>query len=141
MADPVGTYLTVLFIGIGLTVVVGLILMRSVRPFLEDIFERPETAASVTRLIVVLFHLIVLGLVALVASIGLTLGDPLQTVVVRIGLVLLVLGAAHGATLLVLARLRARRRVQGLLTAQEAQAEQARVAGQPYPVVEPGHGR
>jgi len=123
MADPVSIYLTVLFIGIALTIVVGQILIRSGRPYLEDAFPRPGTASSVTGLVVVLFHLIVLGVIALVVSVDITLAHPLQTIVVRTGLVLLVLGAAYGATLLMLARLRARRRQQLLIDERTAQLE------------------
>lgn len=128
MVDPVSTYLTVLFLGIVLTVVVGQILIRSSRPFLEDVFPDPDTARSVTRLLVVLFHLVVLGVIALVATIDITFDHAVQTIVVRFGLVLLVLGAAHAGTLFVLARLRARRRLQLRLDERNAQAEQARQA-------------
>ena len=128
MADQAGSYFVVLFVGIALTVVVGQILVRSVRPFLEDVFQHPETSASVTRLLVVLFHLVVLGVIALVATIGITFDHPVQTIVVKLGLVLLVLGAAHAGTLLALARLRARRRMQMLLDEKSAQAEQLRQA-------------
>lgn len=157
MGNPVGTYLTVLFIGIALTVVVGQILIRSGRPFLEDVFRERETARSVTRLLVVLFHLIVLGVIALVATINITLAHPIQTIVVRLGLVLLVVGVAYGGTLLVLTRLRARRRMQMRLDERASQAEQARQAQPPQygpqgmdaqyppspasPVIEPGPGR
>lgn len=128
MVDPVSTYLTVLFLGIVLTIIVGQILIRSGRPFLEDVFPEPETARSVTRLLVVLFHLVVLGVIALVATIDITLAHPIQTIVVRFGLVLLVLGAAHAGTLFVLTRLRARRRMQLRLDERNAQAEQVRQA-------------
>jgi hypothetical protein len=161
MTDPVSIYLTVLFIGVGLTVVVGQILIRSGRPILEDVFPRPGAASSVTQLLVVLFHLVVLGIIALVASMDVTLDHPLQTIVVRIGLILLVLGIAYGSTLLVLARLRARRRQQLLTDEHNAQVERAQQAqqyGQPgagaypaaqtypqaariHPVSEPGPGR
>ena len=165
MTDPASTYLTVLFIGIALTVGVGQILIRSGRPFLQDVFREQETARSVTRLLVVLFHLIVLGVIALVATIDITLEHPVQTIVVRLGLVLLVVGAAYGGTLLLLTRLRARRRMQMRFDDQAMQAEQARQAqalqygpqeygpqglggqyppgstAQTHPVIEPGSGR
>lgn len=128
MDDPLNVYLTVLFIGVGLTLVVGQILVRSGRPFLEDVFRSPGTASSVTRLLVVLFHLVVLGIIALIASIDITLDHPVQTIVVRTGLVLLVLGMAYAATLLVLARLRARRRDQLLTDEHNAQVERAQQA-------------
>ena len=160
MTDPASTYLTVLFIGIALTVGVGQILIRSGRPFLEDVFRERETARSVTRLLVVLFHLIVLGVIALVATIDITLEHPVQTIVVRLGLVLLVVGAAYGGTLLLLTRLRTRRRMQMRLDARVMQAEQAQQAqvpqygpqglgaqyppgptAQTYPAPDPGPGR
>lgn len=152
-----GTYLTVLFLGVVLTIVVGQFLIRSGRPFLADVFREPETARSVTRLLVVLFHLVVLGVIALVATIDVTLAHPIQTIVVRLGLVLLVVGAAYAGTLFVLARLRARRRGQMLLAEQErsrAQGQQYGHQGQggqypnthpsaadTYPVTEPGPGQ
>lgn len=126
MADPNSIYLSVLIAGVVLTIVIGQILIRSGRPFLEDVFDRPETASSVTRLLVVLFHLVVLGVIALVATIDVTFDNPLETIVVRLGFVLLVLGGAHAGTLLVLARLRKRRHEQILLDEMNAQAEQAR---------------
>lgn len=128
MADSDSIYLTVLVVGVVLTVVIGQILIRSGRPFLEDVFARPETVSSVTRLLVVLFHLIVLGVIALVATIDVTFANPVETIVVRLGFVLLVLGAAHAGTLLVLARLRKRRHEQMLLDEMSAQAEHARRA-------------
>lgn len=139
MTNPDGIYLTVLIVGVVLTIVVGQILVRSGRPFLEDVFDSPETVASVTRLLVVLFHLIVLGVIALVATIDVTFANWVETIVVRLGFVLLVLGAAHGGTLLVLARLRKRRQEQLLLDEMNAQAEQARRA-RPQPFDAQGVG-
>ncbi|MGH3915482.1 MAG: hypothetical protein ACRDTC_19060 [Pseudonocardiaceae bacterium] len=157
MRDPVDTYLAVLVIGIALTLIVGQILIRSARPFLQDVFQKPESAASVTRLLVVLFHLVVLGVIALVATIDITLDHPIQTMVVRVGLVLLVLGAAYGGTLLLLTRLRERRRVQMSIDehAEQARQHRAQQYGDPqggvdphglggvevHPVSDPGPGR
>lgn len=124
MADPVSTFLTVLLIGIALTIVVGQILVRSGQAILAEVFPRRETATSVTRLVVVLFHLVVLGVLALVVTIDFTLATPIQTIVVKLGLVLLVLGAAYAATLSLLARLRARRRMQLLVEQNNAQTQQ-----------------
>lgn len=126
MADPTSIELIVLGIGVVLTLVVAQVLVRSGRPFLRDSFERPETAASVTRLLVVLFHLVVLGVIALVATIDVTLGNPVETLVVRLGFVLLVLGATYGGTLLLLWRLRKRRGEQLLLDEMSEQASTAR---------------
>ncbi|HEY2724366.1 MAG TPA: hypothetical protein VGI84_06745 [Pseudonocardiaceae bacterium] len=139
MADSNSIYLMVLATGVVLTVVVGQILVRSGRPFLEDVFDRPETVASVTRLLVVLFYLVVLGVIALVATIDVTFNNPVETMVVRLGFVLLVLGVVYAGTLLVLARLRKRRHEQMLLDEMNAQAEQARRA-RPQPFDAQGVG-
>ncbi|MCW2631797.1 MAG: hypothetical protein JWR88_759, partial [Pseudonocardia sp.] len=74
--------------------------------------EDERTAASVTRLVVVLFGLVVLGVVALLSTAELS-GDGLaQALLVKLGIMLLVVGAAYGGTLLVLARIRGARRQQ-----------------------------
>jgi hypothetical protein len=129
MADPTSVYLSVLVIGVVLTVVVGQILLRSGRPFLEDVFEQPQRVESVTRMLVVLFHLVVLGVVALVATIDVTFDSAVETVAARLAFILLVLGAAHAGTLLVLARLRRRRREQLLFDEMNAMAGDARRGG------------
>lgn len=141
MADPATIYVTILLIGIGLTLVVGQILIRSGRALLAEVFPRQETATSVTRLVVVLFHLVVLGILALVVTIDFTLATPMQTLVAKLGLVLLVLGAAYGATVALLIRVRDRRRAQMLVDQSNAQAAQ-QYAQTPYngmatPVPEP----
>lgn len=128
MTDPTSIELTVLGIGVVLTVAVGQILARSGRLFLQDSFERPETASSVSTLLLVLFHLVVLGVIALVATIDLSIENAVEAIVVRLGFVLLVLGAAHAGTLLALTWLRRRRREQMLLGEMSAQTRQARRA-------------
>lgn len=108
-----GSFL-ILVLGVILTVVVGLILVRSGRELLADVYDDRHTATSVTRLVVVLFGLVVLGVVALLSTAELS-GDGLaQAVLVKLGIVLLVVGAAYGGTLMVLARIRSARRAQQL---------------------------
>ncbi|MEJ2869713.1 hypothetical protein WCD74_18220 [Actinomycetospora sp. OC33-EN08] len=108
-----GTYLLIVVIGLVATVVVGQVLMRTGVGFLRDVFGSNDTAASVTRLLSVGFHLVALGFLALVST-----WDPfeiqgtVQYVVTKTGAVLLFLGVLHVITLLVLARVRNNRRVQ-----------------------------
>lgn len=103
-------YVVVLVIGIGLTFVVGRLLVVAGEPFLQEVFGDREVTRSVNLLLSVLFHLITLGVLAIISTVDLDLADQLQRVVVRIGVVLLVLGIAYGVSMLVLIRIRERRR-------------------------------
>lgn len=58
-----------------------------------------------TSLITVLFHLVVLGVLALLSTIHFPGGDTLPDLIGRLGVLLLVLGVAHGVTIAVLARI------------------------------------
>jgi hypothetical protein len=108
-------YVTFLIIGIGLTLLVGQLLVRSGRPYLEEVFNDNKVAASVTRLLTVLFHLLVLGVLALISTIDVPVEGAVQAVVTKLGVVLLVLGIAQGGTMLVLSKLRERRMAQELM--------------------------
>jgi hypothetical protein len=103
-------YVIYLAAGIGLTVVVGRALARSGRAFLLDVFgDGGALAEAVTRLLVVGFYLLSLGFVALTMGMPGTIGGVsrgVQLLSVKIGELLLVLGAVHFANLFVLGRLR-----------------------------------
>lgn len=127
MSDPINLYVTVVVLGTLLTVLVGAILYRSGQPFLAEVLGDPQQAGSVNRLLVVLFHLIVLGVLALISVVDLPwVQGTLQIVVAKLGVVLLVLGAAHGTTMLALVRIRSRRRVP-----RRADGVSVQTAGQP----------
>ena len=103
-------YLIYLLISIGLTVIVGRALSRSGREFLLEVFDgNAGLAEAINRLLVVGFYLLNLGFVTLTMQ---TSGDiagarqGLQLLSVKIGEVLLVLGALHFANLAVFARIR-----------------------------------
>jgi hypothetical protein len=98
-------YLTFLAIGMALVVIDGQIIYRSGRRYLENSYGDPQAGASMTRLVTVLFHLAVLGLLALLSTIDIG-GSDLPGVVGRLGVLLLVLAIAHGVTLVVLGRIR-----------------------------------
>lgn len=123
MGQQLGSYLLVLVLGLVLTVVVGQILLRTGQDYLEEVFGDVRTARSVNRLLGLLFHLVVLGILAIISTVDMPVDGELQTVVTKLGVILLVLGAAHGGTMLVLARIRARRREQDLADEVTAQIE------------------
>jgi hypothetical protein len=112
------SYLIYLLISIGLTAGVGRALARSGRAFLLDVFGGNESLAeAVNRLLVVGFYLLNLGFVTLTMR---TQGNidsarqGVQLLSVKIGEVLLVLGALHFANLAVFARVRGRARAADL---------------------------
>jgi hypothetical protein len=129
--EGTGGYLTLVVIGVLITVGVGQILLRSGKPFLEDVFQSQETADSINRLLVVLFHLLTLGVLAMISIVDVPQdAGPVQTIVFKIGVVLLLVGIAYGICMLVLLRIRERRR-QLKMSAEIDQkiAEQRRGAG------------
>ncbi|MEJ8281794.1 hypothetical protein [Pseudonocardia spirodelae] len=108
--EGTGSYLALVVIGVVITVGVGQILLRSGQPFLEDVFQNKETAHSINRLLVVLFHLLTLGVLGMISIIEVDTGSAVQTIVFKIGVVLLLVGVAYGVSMLVLLRIRERRR-------------------------------
>jgi protein-S-isoprenylcysteine O-methyltransferase Ste14 len=108
------SYLTFLLFGIVLVVIDGQILYRSGVRYLESAYPR-ESARSVMQLVAVLFHLVVLGVLALISMMTVDTALPIRDLVVKLGVVLLTLGAAHGVTMAIVAGLRARRRDEQLM--------------------------
>jgi hypothetical protein len=136
------TYLVIVALGFIATVIVGFILRRSGRAFLRDVFDSEEVADSTTTLLGVLFHLVALGFLALISTWDPIAGlQPIQAIITKLGGVLLMLGILHGLTLLVLARVRNRRRAQGIeesMTQQYDQQRRARQSGGRAQVIEAG---
>lgn len=133
MNDGVGINVTVLLIGLVLTLIVGQILIRAGQEFLQEVFSSRGTARSVSRLLAVLFHLVVLGILLLISTTDVPTEGAFETVITKIGLVLLVLGAAHGGTMLALARIRSKRQEQALADEMTAQFEVSRQQQGQYP--------
>jgi hypothetical protein len=105
-------YVTYLAIGVTLTAWVGRALHRHGGPCLADALGSAELAESVNRLLVVGFHLVGLGGVALLLQVDGALATPadvVRAVAIRLGLVLLLLGALHLVNMLALHRLGRRR--------------------------------
>jgi hypothetical protein len=108
----VTTYVLYLLISIGLTVWVGHTLSTNGQVFLIDVFSgNEELARTVNRLLVVGFYLVNFGFVTWFLR---TIGTVVQTsqifdtLSVKIGTVLVVLGVLHLGNLLVLSRMRRR---------------------------------
>ena len=105
-------YFSYLFISIALTVWVARTLHQSGRIFLVDAFHGNEQLAdSVNHLLVVGFYLINVGYIALALKTNsemATLRQVIELESVKIGVVLLILGAMHFFNILVFAKMRNR---------------------------------
>lgn len=108
------SYVTFLVLGIVLVVVDGQLIYHSGKGYLKRAAYDDEQAGAMMRLTAVLFHLVVLGLLALVSIIDVETGDPVKNVVVKLGVVLLLLALAHGVTMAILSRIRDRQLQQQL---------------------------
>ena len=108
--DPkVWMYLTYLAISIGLTVWVATTLSRNGLVFLEDVFADAKLARAVNQLLVMGFYLLNLGYVSVAMRSASRIPDTsraLETLSMKIGLVLLVLGGLHFFNVFFLGRYR-----------------------------------
>ena len=108
----VGCYISYLILSLAVTVWVARTLHKNGRIFLVDAFHgNAELADSVNHLLVVGFYLVNLGYVTLALKTGAVLAgmrDAIELVSVKIGLVLLILGAMHFFNLYVFSRMRQR---------------------------------
>lgn len=102
-------YATFLVIGVLLVLLDGQILYRAGLGYLRKVYQL-DTARSVMQLVAVLFHLAVLGVLALISTINVATGMPIRDLVVKLGIVLLALAVAHGVTMAIVVRVRDRRR-------------------------------
>ncbi|MBC6445626.1 hypothetical protein [Actinokineospora xionganensis] len=66
------------------------------------------------RLVSVLFHLAVLGVLALLSTIDFSADSPIESVVIRLGVLLLVLAIGHAIAIKVLTRMRDRLDAEGM---------------------------
>jgi hypothetical protein len=105
-------YFSYLVISIGITIWVARTLHKNGRVFLVDAFHgNTELADSVNHLLVVGFYLINLGYIALALKTTDSLATVRQAIElesVKIGVVLLILGAMHFFNIFVFARMRRR---------------------------------
>jgi hypothetical protein len=141
--NDLGTYVTVLVLGVLSALLVGQVLLRTGQTMLEDAFTERRTAKSVNRMLAMLFHLGALGVLAVISTVDVPVSGAVQTVVTKLGIILLILGVAHGLLILMLNRIRNRSREQRALDRMGAQFDmtQRRSPGDPVvpqaPVVGP----
>lgn len=116
MTPIVITYLTYVAISVALTIWVGHTLSRNGHVFLVDVFAGSEQlATSVNRLLIVGFYLLNLGYVTLALKIGGEVPDAraaIESLSMKLGGVLLVLGALHLGNVYVLSRVRRRKQLE-----------------------------
>ncbi len=109
MDSKVVMYAIYLLVSVALTVWVGRTLFRAGTVFLEDAFGDTALAGAVNRLLVVGFYLLNFGFVSVSMRDGATVAGTdsvMEELSVKIGLVLVVLGAVHFANLIALGRYR-----------------------------------
>jgi len=97
--DPkLGLYVAYLVVTVALTVWVARTLFRNGQVFLKDALADEDLAASVNKLLVVGFYLLNLGYVSVAMKYGGAIdsvSQALEELSLKVGLVLLVLGALH----------------------------------------------
>ncbi|MDT7560884.1 MAG: hypothetical protein QOF38_1741 [Pseudonocardiales bacterium] len=114
-----GPYLVVLFIGAVVVIVDGQLILRNSPTYLAEVY-RAGSARRISMLVGVFFHLVMLGVVAIVASIGLGPNPGVQSVMARVGVILLLTALGHAATMTILSRMRQEQEGTDLAEAQVA---------------------
>ena len=113
MTIGITTYLIYLAISIALTIWVARTLHKNGRVFLVDVFHGNEALAdSVNHLLVVGFYLINFGYVSMALKLGYAINNAqegIEALSVKVGMVLIVLGAMHFFNLFVFSRMRRRK--------------------------------
>ena len=116
----VTTYLIYLLIAVPLTIWVARTLSRNGRIFLVDVFHGNEDFAdAVNRLLVVGFYLVNLGFVTLFLRTGSVVVDArgvFEQLSVKLGIVMLVLGALHLMNVWIFNAIRRRSRFEEMTT-------------------------
>ena len=108
------TYLVYIALSLGITVWVAQTLFRNGRIFVIDAFGGNETMAdAVNHLLLVGFYLVNIGFVSMYLSYGVkptTTVDAMEYISIKIGVVLLVLGAMHFFNIFNFAKMRGKNR-------------------------------
>lgn len=138
------SYLAFLLIGTVLVLLDGQVIYRNGRRFLRQ--SGPNAAAeSLTRLVSVLFHLVVLGVLALISTVDLPADNATEGIVLRLGVTLIVLGIAHWVAITALTRIRDRQEFDEVRQEREArrlaneQADAAYGTAVPNPAESPAY--
>ncbi|PXY31944.1 hypothetical protein [Prauserella muralis] len=134
-------YLAFLGLGLAMVIVDGQILYHSGKRYLADADSSAESSKSMAKLITVLFHLVMFGILALLSVLDFGFGaGGVRAVVGNLGILLILVGLGHAVMMAVLAQVRDSR------VAEEGMAvnEQARMTNsqlQRGPVVAPVPGQ
>ncbi|MET0447085.1 MAG: hypothetical protein ABW004_01710 [Aeromicrobium sp.] len=135
MTWTVATYLAYLLTAVPITIWVASTLSRNGRVFLTDVFRGEEGLAdAVNTLLVVGFYLVNLGFVMLYLRSGgeiVDLTGLLETLSVKIGVVMLVLGVIHFVNVMVFSSMRRKGRAEAYRAQQAAAYGHAQYPGQP----------
>lgn len=120
-----GTDIAFLAVGVVIVIVVGRLLAYSGRRYIRSAAgARQEGSGSAATLVSVVFHLIALGLLALISVLPAG-GDDTQSFMLRIGVLLLVLGGVYGAAIAAVARRRQAEITEAAFTGRERPASLA----------------
>lgn len=120
------TYLMFLILGTALVFADGQIIYRSGLRYLANSYGDRGSSRSMARLVSVLFHLAMLGILALISTLDVPASGPMQEVVVRLGVILVLLAIGHAITLGVLTRIRDRLDVENVTKARMEHSEEYR---------------
>jgi protein-S-isoprenylcysteine O-methyltransferase Ste14 len=107
----------VLIIGAAIVVIDGQVLMRHGPAYLAEAYHEPRRARQVAGLVTLFFHLVMLGVVALVAS-GTDDDAGGPGLLRRIGMLLILAALGHAVAVVVLSRLRRQQERSELAEAQ-----------------------
>ncbi len=114
----VGTYVAYLLVAVPITIWVASTLSHNGRVFLADVFDsNRELADAVNKLLVVGFYLLNLGFVMLYLRGGGVVQDLtglFETLSVKVGIVMLVLGVIHFVNVMVFSSMRRRGRAEAM---------------------------
>lgn len=128
------TYLTYVFISVGITIWVAETLRRNGRIFLVEAFGKEDIADSVNHLLVVGFYLINIGFISLFLRMTDKPLDAVQAVEFvsfKIGVVLVVLGAMHFFNVFNFAKIRRKTKEAQMIAERHTDQLGNRLAGQP----------
>jgi hypothetical protein len=106
-------YVSFLLVGVLFVVVDGMILYRGAKQYLAGSAAGATQNASMARMVIVVFHLVALGVLALLSLVD--IGGAPASVVGRLGIFLLLMAIAHAITISVLSRQRASQSVESRL--------------------------
>lgn len=140
----IGLYLTYALIAISLVVFLARTLYHHGQVFLESSFEEPELAHAVNKLLVIGFYLLNLGYALLVYQLQPSyesVTEAFNELVVKLGVLLLSLGAVHLLNMLVFWKIRsAKGRSSALYGAQQKLPPASAYVPPPPPPVPMGGG-